>query len=325
MRVLWPHNFDLSVKNTAGFMTTLAEGVRELGVHLDLCYLGPLSVPKNLRRAYIQVQKRSQDYDIVHAQYGALCAVACSGARTTKLLSFRGSDWHRYQGPDLRESYHGLVAQCMSRLMVRKFDGVIAMSNRMARQIESKTSHQNVFVIPDPIDLGLFSGRYSWPADAPKGEPSEDGYSVLFTTVHRDNPIKRAWLAAEAVAIAEGTLGKITLQVASGLPHSEMPAFVSGCDVVISTSTHEGWPNAVKEALACNVPFVATDVSDLRRISDIEPSCFVVGANGQELAAALVKVLQMPRRPDLRHHVAEMDLPVISAQLVDLYSELSSR
>ncbi len=325
MRVLWPHNFDLAVKNSGIFMTTLAEGVRDLGVELDLLYLGALGDPRNLRRAFALVQKRSEGYDIVHAQYGSLCAVACSGARAKTVLSLRGSDWHRYQGPDRRESYHGLVAHWLSRVVARKYDCVVAMSNRMATEIVAKTGHPDVAVIPDPIDLRLFSEEHAWPASAPKGDLSPSGFSVLFTTVHRDNPIKRGGLAAEAVALAERTLGKVKLRVASGLTHTEMPDFVAGCDVALSTSTHEGWPNAIKEALACNVPFVATDVSDLRGIADIEPSCFVVGANSQELGQALIEVLQMPHRPDLRRHVAVMDLPLVSAQLVDKYQKLRTR
>lgn len=41
---------------------------------------------------------------------------------------------------------------------------------------------------------------------------------------------------------------------------------VSQCDVMFSTSRHEGFPNVVLEAMAVNVPVVSTDYSDIREI-----------------------------------------------------------
>jgi len=47
---------------------------------------------------------------------------------------------------------------------------------------------------------------------------------------------------------------------------TDVPAIVRQCDVLYVTSAHEGFPNAVLEAMGLGVPVVSTEYSDIRRI-----------------------------------------------------------
>jgi glycosyltransferase involved in cell wall biosynthesis len=91
---------------------------------------------------------------------------------------------------------------------------------------------------------------------------------------------------------------------------------------VLLTSAHEGWPNIVKEALACNVPFVSTDVSDLRSIAEVDATCHVADATPEALAHYLLQTLQAGRPQTLRRHVEDMALPITAEKLVRLYERV---
>ena len=63
-----------------------------------------------------------------------------------------------------------------------------------------------------------------------------------------------------------------------------MPSVVSECDLILITSVYEGWPNCIKEALACNVPFIATDVSDLSEIAKRHSNCRIAEPNPESIS-----------------------------------------
>ena len=62
---------------------------------------------------------------------------------------------------------------------------------------------------------------------------------------------------------------------------------VASCDLLIMTSLHEGFPNAVLEAMACGTAVVSTDYSDVRRILPVAES--VVASRSEDDFAEAVE------------------------------------
>lgn len=302
-------------------MYTFANGMREAGVEVDLLYLGQLGEPKALMKAWRIVRERAGGYDVVHAQFGSACALATLGAKIPKVLSLRGSDWYRYRESVTREYFHSIAATSMTRLSLARYDSVIVMSNRMKGEVSSMYPAIVPTVITDPVDFTRFVPRNRQEARGLLGYADDTSYWVLFTTLSAENPMKRAALARNAVAIARKKMGDIKLRVATGIPHDQMPDFVASCDAVLSTSVHEGWPNCVKEALACDLPFVATDVSDLHAIASTEPSCQICAPDAQAIAEGIERALKAPSAV-LHHHIAHMDIEVSCSRLSRLYESL---
>ena len=327
MKILWTHNFNKDLDNNAGvFMFNTAIGLKGLGVNLELEYLGDLRSPANILKAQKHVKKISKDFDLVHAQYGSACAIATSTVKDCpKVLSLRGSDWNVHTASFGLLYWHTRVAKLMTRLAVERYDLVITVSNRMVLDLRQKFPKVRFIAFPSPINLDGFVPVDKEQARLLLGFPNNKEKWILFTSENRNNPIKRYSLARQTVDLANAKLGNIRMRVASGLPHSEIPLFVAACDLILCTSVNEGWPNSVKEALACNVPFVSTDVSDLSIIASQEPSCRICPPDAAVLAENICDVISTQRPENLRRHVIEMDVRTISERLLDLYMDLVSR
>jgi glycosyltransferase involved in cell wall biosynthesis len=117
----------------------------------------------------------------------------------------------------------------------------------------------------------------------------EHGHRVLFVCVGGGPPgylVRMQALAAE--------LG-ISDVIRWAGERSDMPGVYNALDVSVSSSTSEGFPNIVGEAMACGVPCVVTDVGDSAVIVG-NPDQVVPPRNSAALAQALMRILSMPPR-----------------------------
>ena len=326
MRVLWTHNFDSALPNGQLFMNIASLGLRARGVDPHFEYLGNLRSITNLVRARTRLRRLAADFDLVHAQYGSACALATAAIDgIPKVLSVRGSDWNVKNASIGFHYFHSRLARWMTRWSLGDFDCVLAVSRRVAAAVQQFSPRSSVVAMPSPIDLGRFVPRDKKEARALLGFPDCTERWVLFNALNLDDPNKRFALAKEAFERANAKCGNLRLRIATDLPYAELPLFTAACDVILCTSETEGWPNCVKEALACNVPFVSTDVSDLLAIARQEPTCRICAADPVVLADNICDVLASQQQPDLRRHVAAMSLDVVSDRLVSIYESLLSR
>ncbi len=323
MRILWPHNYDPGKPNAGIFMFIAAEGLRKLGVKVHLEYLGNLRNPISMLYARNKLNKMAGSYDLIHAQFGSACALATAGVKAVpKVLSLRGSDWNTYNGQDLFYYWHTRMARLFTKHSVKHYDLVIAVSQRIRKELVHLFPNINCITIPDPINLDTFTAKDKTELRNETGSITFDEKWVLFNSNSQHNPIKRYDLAKKAIELASEKNDKIRLKIASNLPHDKIPDFVAACDLILCTSTAEGWPNSVKEALACNIPFVSTDVSDLAEISSKESVCKVCPPNPEILADAILDALNHPHDYNLRKYVEMMEIEKTSQKLLDLYEEL---
>ena len=109
------------------------------------------------------------------------------------------------------------------------------------------------------------------------------------------------------------------LRILSKLPHHEVPVWMGATDLLLCTSASEGSPNIVKEALACGLPIVSTDVGDVRERIGTVSGCRVVEADPVAIAVALREVCAGGGRVDCAHAVTEFSSEVIARQVLSVY------
>ena len=296
MRVLWTTNEDPLKANSLVFLHSSMEGLKLHGINVQLECIGSLKTPRGFWRAAQHIQSMSKSFDIIHSQYGSACGLATSlSTNQHKIITLRGSDWPDSLSGGLNTKSHQFTAKILTLISLRRYSKVITVSNRMATSIRRLRIAPPVTVLPSAINLNKFKLVDRQVARHAIGEGSDQKPWILFTSLSIHNPIKRYRLAYEAFNIANQRCGgHLRLKVLSDIPHEMVPLHVAACDVILCTSQSEGWPNSVKEAIACGVPFVSTDVSDLREISINAPPCKVCKATPIDLANGLVDILNNP-------------------------------
>jgi glycosyltransferase involved in cell wall biosynthesis len=260
--------------------------------------------PVDYLRFFPQVIRKSLgDYDLVHANFGLTAPMALAQIRLPVVLSLWGSDLHGQFG-------------WLSRLCARQCDAVVVMSEAMASELD-----QDCHVIPHGIDFQKFQPEPKAEARARLGW-DEDARHVLFPYAP-DRTVKNYPRSERVVERARERLdAPVKLQTVSGVDHSEIPTYMNAADALLLTSDHEGSPNTVKEALACNLPVVSTRVGDVpERLDGVRPSA--VGDTDDELADVLVDVLADPRRSNGREAVADLRLERTGARIRGVYESVA--
>jgi len=325
MKVAWVHNFPPDVPSAGVFMHVLAEEVARQGTEPAMVYTGPLRRPDRIVRAIGRLKKAVRGCDVIHAQYGSGCGYVASRLPGPKVLTLRGSDWYGLPPTDITSRLRRIASRWLTRRGLPRYHAALAVSERMKRSLEDELSGiPAIEVLPDGIDLTCFQPMDRAEARRRLGDADDTSPWVLFCVWEWGSPLKRPWLAEAAFKQLEKQMPDARLIMLTGKPHDEIPIWLNASDVVLLTSTHEGWPNIIKEALACNVPFVSTDVSDLRAIAAAEPNCHVADATPEDLARGLADALHHGRTTTLRRHAEAMDVKENARRLIQLYDHVVS-
>lgn len=282
------HSFSLSsVGNENYILPKIKRLENAYNVKEILIPPGIIGILRSLPKIYGTETRTAQ---FVHVEWGSLLGFACSFLGLKKYITLRGSDWYRLtKGGSYKDRVKSWISTRLTRISLNRYTGVFCVSKKMGLDVFN--------------ELGIVADVFTTPVDTSKIfkmtkqkaslnldlDPAKK--RILFLSAQNDNPIKRQWLAIKAFEIAKNYDPNIDLLMIHGKRKEEVNYYINACDVLLLTSEYEGWPNVVKEALICGVPFVSTDVSDLREIAEVEPSCQVCEPNPEQLAKAIIATI----------------------------------
>jgi glycosyltransferase involved in cell wall biosynthesis len=247
-------------------------------------------------RYYPDVLDHASEYDVVHAHYGLMGPFALAQPTRPVVLTLWGSD--------LMDS-ESFVPR-LSRFAARFSDEVILPSTTMSRYLD--TDHQ---ILPWGVDTDLFRPIPRDRAREHLGWDTDE--TVALFPYPADRAVKNYPLAA---AVVDQVDEEVTLRTMSGVPYEDVPYHMNASDAVLVTSGRESGPMVVKEAAACNVPVVSTDVGFVADVLDGVDTSYVCDSES-DLVDALSDVLAASQRSDGRGQIADLDST--GAELVSVY------
>jgi glycosyltransferase involved in cell wall biosynthesis len=306
------------------FVESMAASMREVGVDIDVFPIrGDAS-----RRAYLTAARdigartARGGYDVVHAHYGHSGVIARMQRRTPVVVSYLGDDLLGTRTPSGSITPRSRIEATVFRELARFCAATITMSEEMEYRLPRSCRGRN-HVIPNGVDLARFAPRARAEARAELGW--NDGRPVLLFAADPAVATKNFALTKAAHERAVSAIGDIQLVVAAAVPPAEMPTYMSAADALILTSRSEGSPNVVKEAMAAELPVVATPVGDVRARLDGVPGCFVRPPEPGALAEAVVAAVRHGRTPQARVRVAEVSLSAVAQAVRAIYEDVAGR
>jgi glycosyltransferase involved in cell wall biosynthesis len=259
-------------------------------------------------RAAVEARRRyrGQSFDVVHAHYG-LCgwtALPITGA--PHVVTFHGTDLaHRWVGP-------------LSRTLARLIALPAPVSASLAR--DGLPQHgEDLAVLPCGVNLDRFHRIDRREARTALGLDPDARYLLFPSDPAR--PEKR-FDRARAVADQAG----VELLRYERRPPEEVPLMINAANAVLVTSAREGFGLAPLEALACDVPVLATDVGIARLALEGVPGTLCAPFDAARWGAALAPhVAAADPRVDGRARAALFDRNRLASRVFRAYQDVVAR
>lgn len=296
------------------FVAEQVSSLRARGLHVDVLFVdGPASKANYLRGPWaVWRALTAKPYDLIHAHYvfsGLIAALTRlgPGRRLPLVLT--------HHGIETQQGWTVGLCRAASRLA----DVTIATSRRVAANLGGA---QPVTIIPCGVDVDLFRPLSRSAARQALNQPP-DRPLILFVGAPR--PEKRLPLIRAAIDQLRATVPAVELLVVHGLPREVIPTYMNAADVLVLASTAEGSPMVVREAMACNLPAVCTDVGDVSELFAGLPGYFIAGPDAGELADKLRAALAFGARTAARDRVVPWSLAEVAGMVEEVYRDVSAR
>ncbi|MBI2418081.1 MAG: glycosyltransferase [Ignavibacteriales bacterium] len=255
------------------FVNEQVNAIRKFGITVEYFTVigrGVFGYLKNISLLHKKLEEVQPD--IIHAHYGLVGLLSTLQRKYPVVVTFHGSDIN-----SLQTRYYSKLAYLLSRK-------AIFVSQKLYNLINAKSGN----IIPCGTDLTAFNPVPMTEARKYFGF-KEDELIVLFAGAF-NNPVKNPALAKRAVEAIPGN--RIKFLELKGYDRKEVSLLLNAANLLLLTSFSEGSPQVVKEAMACNVPVVATDVGDVKNLFGDSPGHFITSFDPKETSEKIQEALK---------------------------------
>ena len=262
----------------------------------------------NYLKSYFELRKliNNNTFDLVHGHYSysAILSWFCNPGKTIASLMVGDID------KQTQNFYLRKVALFFSRFIWIK---TIVKSKRM------QSSIQNSVVIPNGVDYDIFKVIPKNKA-IKKVSFEKSKINIIFIA---QKPYSHKWknlnLAKKAIKILNNK--NIKLHIISKIDQKNLYNYYCAADIMLQTSSLEGSPNVIKEALACNCPIVTTDVGDSKENIKNTDGCYLTSYDVNDISEKINKAIKFGKRTNGRNDIIHLERSNVSKKIINIYNE----
>ncbi len=217
-----------------------------------------------------------------------------------------------------RLTLKGKLFSNLNRFFIKNnYEFIITKSSEMASVIPRE---HRIATIPNGVDIDKFYDIERTEACNFLNFPLNK--KIIFFAGNPGRSEKNYKLAKESVdQLKEYFLLLVPLK---DIPFDQVVYYYNAADVTLLTSFHEGSPNVIKEAMACNCPIVSTDVGDVKDVFGDTEGCYITTYDPQDVAEKIKMSLEFGKRTKGRERIiqAGLDSKTIANKIIDIYHQV---
>ncbi len=298
------------------FVTEQGESLRKAG-----CEVEYFLIKGNYLKAVGALKEKIREFkpDVVHAHYGLSAITAELQSIVPVVTTFHNGETHQWW------------VNLLSSLMSLRAKHVIYVAQHVRDLSYFKAKHYSII----PCGVSLEDCFLMDKAEVRKrlGWDAKKKY-ILFGGAF-DNLRKNYKLLAEAVECLKNEgLNDIECIEMRGLTREQCVLRMNACDVFALPTKNEGSPQALKEAMACNCPIVATDVADIKHLLGDLPGHYLLANkrgnaawwkgdehSAEELAELIRQALAFNGRTKGRERIIELGYTneLVAKKIIEIY------
>lgn len=215
-----------------------------------------------------------QDFDLIHIHYGfsgLFLLLKNIKKKIPILMTLHGGDIQVEQGKKIQVYF--------TKKILKKVDAAITLNQRMDNI--TKQYINRTFIIPCSVDTEIF-----YPDEkTTKSINLSQEINIIFPS-DKTRYVKNYPLFEKVIGVLKTKYQiKCTTYEIKNMDRKQVADLYRKSDLMIMTSISEGSPQVVKEAMACNLPVISTNVGDVENLLyNVKNSAVVQSMSEEELA-----------------------------------------
>lgn len=290
------------------FITEQAESVKTFGNN-DIDYFliqgkGFLSYFTNAK--FLKQKINEFKPDLIHAHYGLSGLTAILQNKVPVVLTYHNGETATFLG-----NLFSSIAAIRSKHVI-----YVAKHIRDLSYFKSK----RYSIIPCGVSL---NDSYIIPKEEARmiHKMSNNKIYILFGGAF-DNLRKNYPLLKDAIELLHND--NIVVIEMKGMDRKTITEYMCASDIFALPSKNEGSPQALKEAMVCNCPIIATDIADIRYLLGNIEGHYICKFDPNDLAEKIKQAIAFAKRTEGRKRIIELGLDneSIAKRLISIYENI---